>query len=103
VGTLAGKALGCNARKLSVNIPTARAQGKQRSNFLSLGGDERERREELRASACLDWIYPEEIDRAVLRDREVDELSRMPNSMTGVGIACGARMGGQDAIVTRAL
>jgi ATP-dependent Clp protease ATP-binding subunit ClpA len=26
---------------------------------------------------CLDWLYPDELDRAVLRDAEVDELTRL--------------------------
>ncbi|HVK09712.1 MAG TPA: AAA family ATPase [Gemmataceae bacterium] len=47
--------------------------------FLSLGDDRPiDGAAELqRVGHCLDWLYPDELDRALLRDAEVDELFRL--------------------------
>jgi ATP-dependent Clp protease ATP-binding subunit ClpA len=47
--------------------------------FLSLGGGEKaDGREELiKVGRCLDWLYPEDLDRAAHRDAEVAELLRL--------------------------
>jgi ATP-dependent Clp protease ATP-binding subunit ClpC len=47
--------------------------------FLSLGDESPPdgAAELQRVGRCLDWLYPDELDRAILRDAEVDELSRL--------------------------
>ena len=47
--------------------------------FLSLGGDNPPdgALELHRVGRCLDWLYPDELDRAILRDAEVEELSTL--------------------------
>jgi ATP-dependent Clp protease ATP-binding subunit ClpA len=51
----------------------------EKSLFALLGGDEKmSGRQELHAvGRCLDWLYPEELDRTVLRESEVSELQRL--------------------------
>ncbi len=47
--------------------------------FLMIGGDEAPdgAAELRRVGRCLDWLYPDELDRAVLRDAEAAELGRL--------------------------
>ncbi|HKB03575.1 MAG TPA: AAA family ATPase [Gemmataceae bacterium] len=47
--------------------------------FLSLGDESPPggAAELQRVGRCLDWLYPDELDRAILRDAEVDELFRL--------------------------
>ncbi len=50
--------------------------------FLNIGGDnDMDGQAELhRVGRCLDWLYPDELDRAVLRDAEVTELADLLES-----------------------
>ena len=49
------------------------------SNLLFLGGPEKMsgRAELTKVGRCLDWLYPDDLDRAVLRDAEVAELTKL--------------------------
>jgi ATP-dependent Clp protease ATP-binding subunit ClpA len=98
--SLAGKAW-VQVLELSANVP-ALAPEKPEVNFLALAGAETgDGASELRrVGRCLDWLYPDELDRAVLRDREVGELARLLalDDRRPV-LLCGPRLVGKTAIV----
>jgi ATP-dependent Clp protease ATP-binding subunit ClpA len=75
--SLAGKAW-VQTLELSVSMPVMRPKP-QVFKFLSLGDDTPvDGSAELqRVGRCLDWLYPDELDRAILRDREVQELHEL--------------------------
>ena len=99
-GSLAGKAW-VQVLDLSANIP-ALSPKPPPVNVLALGGGEpTDGATELRrVGRCLDWLYPDELGRAVLRDHEVSELSRLLelNDRRPV-LLCGPRMAGKTAVV----
>jgi ATP-dependent Clp protease ATP-binding subunit ClpA len=72
--SLAGKAW-VQTLELSVHLPTLKPKPPT-FKFLSLGDDSpADGAAELqRVGRCLDWLYPDELDRAILRDAEVREL-----------------------------
>lgn len=72
--SLAGKAW-VQTLELSVQLPALKAKPPT-FKFLSLGDDSpTDGAAELqRVGRCLDWLYPDELDRASLRDQEVREL-----------------------------
>ncbi len=99
-GSLVGKAW-VQALDLSANVPAV-APKPPPLNFLMLGGGEpTDGASELRrVGRCLDWQFPDELDRAVLRDPEVIELSRLLElSDRRPVLLCGPRMAGKTAIV----
>src|SRR5207249_850388 len=72
------------------------------TNFLFLGGMDRpDGASELRrVGRCLDWLYPEELDRALLRDREADELERLlAHPDRRPVLLCGPRLAGKTTVV----
>jgi ATP-dependent Clp protease ATP-binding subunit ClpA len=86
---------------LSANIP-ALVKKPPAVNFLALGGGEPAdgATELYRVGRCLDWLYPDELDRAVLREHEVGELSRLLDLSDRRPILLnGPRMAGKTAIV----
>jgi ATP-dependent Clp protease ATP-binding subunit ClpA len=65
---------------LDLDIALARMPEKPPDPLLAFLGGPRvaSGAEELdRVGRCLDWLYPDELDRVVLRERELDELSRL--------------------------
>ncbi|MCI0700950.1 MAG: AAA family ATPase, partial [Planctomycetia bacterium] len=98
--TLTGKAW-VQVLELSANVP-ALAPKAPPINFLALGGGETAdgATELRRVGRCLDWLFPDELDRAILRDHEVSELFRLLelNDRRPV-LLCGPRMAGKTAIV----
>ncbi len=63
---------------LSVSPSTKIARGEELPFALLGGGEVRDGDVELRSvGRCLDWLYPEDLDRAAGRDREVEELGRL--------------------------
>jgi ATP-dependent Clp protease ATP-binding subunit ClpC len=72
--SLAGKAW-VQTLELSIRLP-ALTPKPPKFKFLSLGDDTpADGASELqRVGRCLDWLYPDELDRAILRDAEVREL-----------------------------
>ncbi|MBA4186383.1 MAG: hypothetical protein C0467_00035 [Planctomycetaceae bacterium] len=75
-------------------------------NFMMLGGGETgDGAGELRrVGRCLDWLYPDELERAVLREREVAELSRLLELGDRRPVMlCGPRMSGKTAVVHEAV
>ena len=99
-GTLTGKAW-VQVLDLSANVP-ALAPKTPPINFLALGGGETSdgATELRRVGRCLDWLYPDELDRAVLREQEVNELSALLelNDRRPI-LLSGPRMAGKTAIV----
>ncbi|HEY1186865.1 MAG TPA: AAA family ATPase [Gemmata sp.] len=99
-GSLSGKAW-VQVLDISANVPAA-VPKKPVPNFLMLGGGETgDGASELRrVGRCLDWLYPDELDRAVLREPEVNELARLLElSDRRPVLLCGPRMVGKSAIV----
>lgn len=99
-GSLTGKTW-VQVLDLSANIPAVVPKAPP-INFLALGGVETAdgATELRRVGRCLDWQYPDELDRAVLREREVNELSRLLElSDRRPVLLCGPRMAGKTAIV----
>ncbi|MBP3957457.1 ATP-dependent Clp protease ATP-binding subunit [Gemmata sp. G18] len=99
-GSLAGKAW-VEVLDISANVPAV-VPKKPPTNFLALGGGETSdgATELRRVGRCLDWLYPDELDRAVLRDLEVNELARLLelNDRRPV-LLCGPRMVGKSAVI----
>jgi ATP-dependent Clp protease ATP-binding subunit ClpA len=98
--SLAGKAW-VQTLDISAQIP-AMVPKPPPVNFLALGGGEpTSGADELRrVGRCLDWQYPDELDRAILRDAEVLELERLlalPDRRPV--LLCGPRLAGKTAIV----
>ena len=64
--------------ELSANPPVMIPK-ESKFKFLSLGGDSPPdgSLELHRVGRCLDWLYPDELDRAILRDAEVEELATL--------------------------
>jgi ATP-dependent Clp protease ATP-binding subunit ClpA len=64
--------------ELSANPPVMIPK-EAKFKFLSLGGDSPPdgSLELHRVGRCLDWLYPDELDRALLRDAEVEELTTL--------------------------
>jgi ATP-dependent Clp protease ATP-binding subunit ClpA len=73
-GSVPGKAW-VQTLELSAHPPVLRPKP-PKFRFLSLGGDSPpDGATELhRVGRCLDWLYPDELDRALLRDADVEEL-----------------------------
>ncbi|MBM3979303.1 MAG: ATP-dependent Clp protease ATP-binding subunit [Planctomycetes bacterium] len=98
--SLAGKAW-VQTLDLSANVPALVAK-KPAANFLALLGTETTdgAGELRRVGRCLDWQYPDELDRGVLREREVGELARLlelPDRRPV--LLCGPRLAGKTAVV----
>src|SRR5262245_60320791 len=99
-GTLTGKAW-VQVLELSANVPALVKQSPS-INFLALGGGEiGDGATELRrVGRCLDWLFPDELDRAILRDREVSELFRLlALSDRRPVLLCGPRLAGKTAVI----
>src|SRR5262249_1672458 len=66
------------ALDLEVHPPSAPAK-EAKPKFMLLGDDTpmSGATELRRVGRCLDWLYPDELDRVVLRDRELAELTRL--------------------------
>ncbi|MBY0457051.1 MAG: ATP-binding protein, partial [Gemmataceae bacterium] len=99
-GSLSGKAW-VQVLDISANVP-ALVPKKEQPNFLMLGGGQTaDGASELRrVGRCLDWLYPDELDRAVLRDTEVNELARLLELEDRRPILlCGPRLVGKTAVV----
>jgi ATP-dependent Clp protease ATP-binding subunit ClpA len=99
-GTLAGKAW-VQVLELSANVPTL-VPKPPAENLLALGGAQTSdgATELRRVGRCLDWLYPDEIERAVLREREVGELIRLLELKDRRPVLlCGPRMAGKTAVV----
>jgi ATP-dependent Clp protease ATP-binding subunit ClpA len=86
---------------LSLHIPSTLPKEKPPSFMMLGGGDTGDGASELRrVGRCLDWLYPDELERAILRDREIGELERLFGSPDRRPILlCGPRMAGKTAIV----
>jgi hypothetical protein len=98
--SLTGKAW-VQTLELSGHIPT-RVPKAPPINFMMLGGGApADGASELRrVGRCLDWQYPDELDRAVLREPEVRELSRLLElSDRRPVLLSGPRLVGKTAIV----
>src|SRR5204863_7056703 len=99
-GSLTGKAW-VQLLDLSANVPAVVPKPPP-VNFLFLGGsDTSDGASELRrVGRCLDWLYPDELDRAVLRDPEVNELERLLDAHDRRPVLlCGPRLAGKTAVV----
>jgi ATP-dependent Clp protease ATP-binding subunit ClpA len=99
-GSLTGKAW-VQVLDLSANVP-AMVPRPPALNFLFLGGgDTSDGSAELRrVGRCLDWLYPDELERAVLRDAEVVELERLLSAADRRPVLlCGPRLAGKTAAV----
>jgi ATP-dependent Clp protease ATP-binding subunit ClpA len=99
-GSLTGKAW-VQVLDLSANVP-AMVPKPPALNFLFLGGgDTSDGSAELRrVGRCLDWLYPDELERAVLRDSEVTELDRLLAAPDRRPVLlCGPRLAGKTAVV----
>jgi ATP-dependent Clp protease ATP-binding subunit ClpA len=99
-GSLTGKAW-VQVLDLSANVPTLVPKPPP-LNFLFLGsGETTDGAAELRrVGRCLDWLYPDELERAVLRDAEVIELERLLTATDRRPVLlCGPRLGGKTAVV----
>ena len=88
--------------ELEINIPRHPVKETKQQRFSLLGGDEKlSGAAELEAvGRCLNHHYPDELDRAVLREREVEELQRL---LTGKErrpiLLTGPRKVGKSAII----
>lgn len=90
---------------LTARMPSTTPKPKPKL-FLELGGSEKpDGATELRkVGRCLDWLYPDELDRAHLREREVDELVRLLAVRTRRPVLLvGSRLVGKTAIVHEAV
>jgi ATP-dependent Clp protease ATP-binding subunit ClpC len=99
-GSITGKAW-VETLELSATIP-ALVPKKQDFSFLFLGGgDTGDGASELRrVGRCLDWLYPDELDRAVLRDREATELTELLSAYDNRPVLLvGPRLCGKTTIV----
>jgi len=97
---LAGKAW-VQTLELSVSIP-AIVRKDLKLDFLALFAEGRtDGASELRrVGRCLDWLYPDELDRAVLRDLEANELETLLAAADRRPILlCGPRLAGKTTIV----
>jgi len=97
---LAGKAW-VQALELSANIP-AMVRHEPKLDFLALFSNAKpDGASELRrVGRCLDWLFPDELDRAVLRDREANELERLLAAGDRRPVLlCGPRLCGKTTIV----
>ncbi len=97
---VAGKAW-VQVLELSANVP-AMVPEPPSLNFLMMGGtDIGDGASELRrVGRCLDWLYPDELQRAVLREREVRELARLLDATDRRPVLLtGPRMAGKTAVV----
>lgn len=100
VGGLTGKAW-VQVLELSAAVPALTPEP-PKANFLMLGGgDVADGATELRrVGRCLDWLYPDELDRAVLRVHETDELHRLLEASDRRPVLlCGPRLVGKTAVV----
>jgi ATP-dependent Clp protease ATP-binding subunit ClpA len=98
--SLSGKAW-VQVLEVSANIPAVVPKPPP-MNFLMLGGaDTGDGASELRrVGRCLDWLYPDELERAILRQREVAELTRLLGEPDRRPVLlCGPRLAGKTAIV----
>ena len=79
--------------ELSANPPVM-VPKEAKFKFLSLGGDTATdgALELHRVGRCLDWLYPDELDRAILRDAEVEELATLLAARTA-GRCCSSARG----------
>jgi ATP-dependent Clp protease ATP-binding subunit ClpC len=101
---LSGKAW-VQVLELSANVPAITPK-KPPTNFMFLGGgDVGDGAAELRrVGRCLDWLYPDELERAVLRDREATELGRLLDAADRRPVLlCGPRLAGKTAVVHEAV
>ena len=93
---LHGKA-GVQVLDLSVHIPPVAPRRRRQSFFLGRRRNQDGRDRTARIGRCLDWLYPDELERAVYRDREAAELERL---LAGADrrpvLLCGPRMARQD-------
>jgi ATP-dependent Clp protease ATP-binding subunit ClpC len=74
----------------------------EKSLFAFLGGNEQINgaNELNRVGRCLDWMYPEDLDRVVYRDKEVSELYKLLKSSDNRPVLLiGQRMVGKTAII----
>ncbi len=97
---LSGKAW-VQVLELSANVPAVVPKPPP-TNFMFLGGgDVGDGATELRrVGRCLDWLYPDELERAVLRDQEAGELERLLGAADRRPVLlCGPRMAGKTAVV----
>jgi ATP-dependent Clp protease ATP-binding subunit ClpA len=98
---LSGKAW-VQVLELSANVPSVVPKPPP-INFMFLGGAQGEgdgASELRRVGRNLDWLYPDELERAVLRDREVNELERLlGESDRRPVLLCGPRLAGKTAVV----
>jgi ATP-dependent Clp protease ATP-binding subunit ClpA len=86
---------------LSANVPTVSPPPPD-FKFMFLGGGEvvDGATELRRVGRCLDWLYPNELERAVLREREVKELARLLElGDRRPVLLCGPRMVGKTALI----
>jgi ATP-dependent Clp protease ATP-binding subunit ClpA len=101
---LTGKAW---VQSLDVSARTRLAVPKQPKHpFLMLGseGTPDGATELRRVGRCLDQLYPDELDRAVLRDQEVKDLARLLDSRDRRPVLLvGPRQGGKTAVVHEAV
>ena len=97
---LAGKAW-VQTLELSASIP-AIVRKDLKLDFLALFAEGRtDGASELRrVGRCLDWLYPDELDRAVLRDHEANELETLLAASDRRPILlCGPRLAGKTTVV----
>ncbi len=64
---------------IDLPLPTKQPSMKEQGSMASLfgGGPMDGDTELLRVGRCLDWLYPDALQRAILRDREADELDQL--------------------------
>jgi ATP-dependent Clp protease ATP-binding subunit ClpA len=67
--------------ELDIHPVPKKDESKDRFQFLSGGNEQVDGERELfRVGRCLDHLYPDELDRVLLRDREISELTRLLTS-----------------------
>lgn len=66
---------------LNLNIPQ-KFEKKEQNLFAMLGSDEKldGGRELNRVGRCLDWLYPDDLERSIGREKELEELTRLIDS-----------------------
>lgn len=88
---------------LDLDVQLKQQPAKPISHFLMLGGDDEEmsgRQELEKVGRCLDRLYPDELERAVLRDQEVEELNRLlADGEKRPVLLVGSRQVGKTAVI----
>ncbi len=89
--------------EIEINMPAVSGERKKLKDLFAeiFSGEKMSGAEELEeVGDCLDWLYPDDLDRAVLRDREVEELTSLVSSGDKRPVLLlGPRKAGKTAII----